>query len=77
MKAKNTIPPFLLISENTIVGIAKERRKPMFESFMCESVGLIATCNSCDRIIFEDENYKKEYIASGGYCKQCNDEPNK
>lgn len=49
-------------------------RKPMYENEMCQSVGLIATCNCCDRIIFEDENYKEQYIESHGYCKECNEE---
>ncbi len=49
-------------------------RKFMYENAMCEAVGLIATCNNCDRIIYEDENYKEEYIESHGYCKECNEE---
>lgn len=66
-------PPFLILSDNKVIGISKTERNPMYENDMCKSVGLIATCNCCDRIIFEDENYLNEYIESGGYCKECNE----
>lgn len=52
-------------------------RKPLYENEMCKLEGLRATCNNCDRIIFEDENYLNEYIESGGYCRQCNEESDK
>lgn len=39
-------------------------KNPMFENEMCRAVGLRATCNSCDRIIWEDES-KEEYINPG------------
>lgn len=66
---------FLIIQDNKIVGIEKNnKRKPLYENEMCESVGLMATCNSCDRIIFEDENWLDEYKENGGYCKDCKPE---
>ena len=68
------LPPPLVIQNNSVVGISLTNRKPMFENDMCKQVGLIATCNNFDRIIFEDENYKKQFIKSGGYCKECNEE---
>lgn len=43
----------------------------MYENAMTESVGMKATCNSCDRIIYEDENWKEQYKENGGYCKDC------
>jgi hypothetical protein len=46
-------------------------RQPMYENEMCRSVGLRATCNSCDRIIFEDENWKEDFSENGGYCPEC------
>jgi len=46
-------------------------RKILFENEMCKSVGLYATCNACDRIIFEDEGWLEEYKEYGGYCKEC------
>lgn len=67
-------PPLLVVKNNTIVGISKTKRKPMYENVMCEVAGLIATCNSCDRIIFEDEKWKKGYVKNGGYCKECSKE---
>ena len=66
-------PPLLIIQDNKIIGIDKRNRKPAFENDMCKLVGLRATCNSCDRIIFEDENYIKQYQKNGGYCKECNE----
>lgn len=51
-------------------------RQPMFENEMCESVGLMATCNSCDRIIFADENWMEGYQDSAGYCRECLEECN-
>jgi hypothetical protein len=62
--------------KNTVVIFNPEtdKRKPMYENEMCREVGLMASCNCCDRIIFEDENYLQEYIESGGYCKECNEE---
>lgn len=48
-------------------------RKPMYENEMCRSVNMMATCNGCDRIIFEDENYLQEYKDSAGHCKECNE----
>lgn len=68
------IPPFLVVKDNTVVGISKTERKPMYENEMCRVSGLVATCNCCDRIIFEDEKWKKGYIESGGYCKECSKE---
>ena len=49
-------------------------RKILFENEMCRSVGTMATCNCCDRIIFEDEMTAEEYTANHGYCKECNNE---
>ena len=51
-------------------------RKVQYENAMCKAVGLICTCNACDRIIYEDENYLQQYIESGGYCRECNEENN-
>jgi len=31
----------------------------------------MASCNGCDRIIFEDENDMPSYTASHGYCREC------
>jgi hypothetical protein len=66
--------PLLLIENNKVIGISKTKRKPMFENQMCESVGLVATCNACDRIIFKDENWLKGYKESFGYCRECANE---
>lgn len=63
--------PFLEIKDNTVIGLHKTDRKVMYENQMCKEVGLIAQCNYCDRIIFEDEHYKKQYTTNGGYCKEC------
>jgi len=52
----------------------KDARKPLFENAMAESVGMRATCNECDRIIWEDENWLENYIDNGGYCKDCRPE---
>lgn len=71
---KKALPPPLIIQGNTVVGISSTNRKPMFENDMCKSVGLMATCNACDRIIYEDEKFKKQYIKNGGYCKECDEE---
>lgn len=43
----------------------------MYESDICEEIGLIASCNNCDRIIFKDENWLPLYQSNGGYCKEC------
>lgn len=74
MKNKTKFPPFLEVSNGILLGVSNTKRKPLFENAMCESVGLVATCNCCDRIIFEDENYLEQYKESGGYCKDCNEE---
>lgn len=72
---QQTPPPFLQVENNQVVGIAPATdRKPMYENDMCRAVGLMATCNGCDRIIYEDENYLQQYIASHGYCRECNEE---
>jgi len=49
-------------------------RKILFENKMCRISGLMATCNCCDRIIFEDENWLDDYQESGGYCRECANE---
>jgi hypothetical protein len=67
---KNELP-LLVIEDNKVKGISFSDRKPAHENEMCKQVGLMATCNSCDRIIFEDENYMEQYVESGGYCKEC------
>ena len=68
----NNIPPFLVVKDNSVIGIDKSKnRKPMFENEMCKEAGVMATCNACDRIIFEDEKFKKKYKNNGGYCKEC------
>ena len=71
-----TPAPFLIVdtSSNSVVGISTSERKPMYENEMTKAVGLIATCNGCDRIIFEDENWKEQYIDSHGYCRECCEE---
>ena len=46
-------------------------RKPAYESDECKAVGLMATCNFCDRVIWADENWMEEYAENGGYCKEC------
>ena len=43
----------------------------LFENEMCRTVGLHASCNCCDRIIFEDEMSAEEYSEAGGYCPDC------
>jgi hypothetical protein len=48
-------------------------RKLHFENEMCEAVGLMTQCNSCDRIIFEDEFDEETYYPMG-YCKECYNE---
>jgi hypothetical protein len=69
-----TIIPFLSVSNNTVNGPVSVNRIPAYENEICKSVGLIATCNSCDRIIFEDENFMEEYSNNGGYCSDCNND---
>lgn len=54
----------------------QKERKPLYETPQAKAVGMRATCNSCDRIIFEDENWLQGYIDSGGYCKECAEEIN-
>lgn len=54
---------------------AHEDREIMYENEMTRSVGLMATCNNCDRVIYVDENWKDEYSNNGGYCKDCAPEP--
>ena len=44
-------------------------KKPVYENEMCKSVGLWASCNACDRIIFEGQKYYE-----GGYCEHCKTE---
>ena len=63
--------PLLIVVDNVVVGLSQTSREPMYENDMCKSVGMMATCNCCDRIIFVDENYKDQYIQNGGYCKEC------
>jgi hypothetical protein len=47
-------------------------RKPMHQNEIARLVGMFATCNACDRIIYEDENDLKAYKEDGrGYCKHC------
>lgn len=46
-------------------------RKPMYENPMTKAAGLMATCNACDRIIWQDENWREQYVQSGGYCREC------
>jgi hypothetical protein len=65
--------PFLLIQDNKVTGTTTTDRKPMYENDMCRASGLIAACNCCDRIIFEDENDLNSYQDSGGYCSWCRD----
>lgn len=55
----------------TMTQAPKQQRQPMYENEMCKAVGMIASCNECDRIIFDDENHKEKYTASGGYCSHC------
>lgn len=43
----------------------------LFENEMCRTVGLMATCNSCDRIVYADE--KRTYQING-YCPECQKE---
>jgi len=52
----------------------KINRQPDFENEMCKSVGLYMTCNACDRIIFKDEKFRKQYKKNGGYCSECETE---
>ena len=49
-------------------------RKILFENEMTKSVGVYATCNACDRIIFEDEMRADQYIEARGHCPQCKKE---
>lgn len=58
--------------KNTIVDDTD--RKPMYENDFAKSVGMMATCNNCDRIIYEDEEWKDKYIETGGYCRECSEE---
>lgn len=44
-----------------------ENFKPKFENEMCEAVGLMCTCNACDKIIQEGE----PYFTPIGYCASC------
>ena len=46
-------------------------RKPAYESLMAKSCGMMASCNSCDRIIWEDENCMDSYMENDGYCPEC------
>ena len=50
-------------------------RQIMYENEMCKLTGLFASCNSCDRVIWEEENDREAYIEDGrGYCKECREE---
>lgn len=72
----NTKLPFIQVDKdrNVVVGMLHTNRKPAYENDMCKSVGMMATCNSCDRIIFEDETWMEKYSNNGGYCKECDAE---
>lgn len=45
--------------------------RPDYENDDCRRVGLMASCNACDRVIFEHENDMPAFTASGGYCAEC------
>lgn len=49
-------------------------RKILFENEVAEMMGMYASCNACDRIIFEDEMKAHEYTDCRGYCPQCKEE---
>lgn len=66
--------PFIAVENNTVIGLVKTKRQPMYENEMCKAVGLIATCNACERIIFEDENWQQGYTENHGYCRGCAEE---
>lgn len=68
MQKQNT---FLLVADNKVIGTTTTARKPLYENQMCKEVGLIASCNGCDRVIFEDEKWLKQYTSNGGYCSDC------
>lgn len=44
----------------------KIERRPLYENIYCKAVGLRASCNACDRIIWEGEKFFE-----GGYCEEC------
>ena len=54
----------------------RAERKPAFENDACRHVGLMATCNACDRIIWEDEDWMGRYAENAGYCRECDEETN-
>lgn len=49
-------------------------RKILFENEMTRSVGMFASCNNCERIIFEDEMTAEQYTEGHGYCPECSNE---
>lgn len=51
-----------------------EGRKILFENEMTEIVGMYASCNNCERIIFEDEMTAEQYTEAHGYCPECKTE---
>ena len=53
------------------IAFVPAKREPMYENDDCRRVGLMATCNACDRIVFEDENDREAFVAAGGYCSEC------
>ncbi len=63
-----------------MTGIKKEeartanwKRQPAYENNMAKSVGMIITCNCCDRVIWADENWVEQYQDNNGYCKECSE----
>jgi hypothetical protein len=59
-----------------MIDTSKWERQPAYENVMARSVGMMMSCNSCDRIIWEDENWIEGYQNSAGYCKECSEEAN-
>lgn len=49
-------------------------RKYLYENVYMMALGIRASCNGCDRLIFEDENDREAFTRSGGYCKECRQE---
>ncbi len=54
----------------------KTSREPLYENEICRDRKIPCSCNSCDRIIYEDEMKPEEYTNNGGYCPECFDEVN-
>lgn len=47
------------------------QREILFENSTTQQIGVYATCNVCDRIIYADEMKPEEYTKNHGMCFDC------